>query len=96
MHLLVGFAVLVGLIAFAFGGRTARNFVRTALFAATALLIAAGVYFNIIIWRELHATEESAKIPEDTAELRRTCAEWQAHPDDAPRMCFAVLERRLP
>jgi hypothetical protein len=33
-----------------------------------------------------------AKIPEDTPELRRTCAEYLRNPDDAPRMCFAVLD----
>lgn len=96
MHLLVGFAVLVGLIAFAFGAQTARDVVRLCLFAFVTTVLAGLTYFAVDVWRELHATEESAKIPEDTAELRRTCAEWQAHPNDAPRMCFAVLERRLP
>ena len=36
---------------------------------------------------------EHAKIPEDTTELTCACAEWFNHPNDAPRMCFAVLER---
>ena len=36
---------------------------------------------------------EHAKIPEDSVELTCACAEWFNHPNDAPRMCFAVLDR---
>ena len=36
---------------------------------------------------------EHAKIPEDITELTCACAEWFNHPNDAPRMCFAVLDR---
>ncbi|MCA1459049.1 hypothetical protein I6F35_39180, partial [Bradyrhizobium sp. BRP22] len=34
---------------------------------------------------------DEAKIPQDTSELRRSCAEWLPHSNDAPRVCFAAL-----
>lgn len=111
MHLLIGFAVLVGLVAFAFGERTAVNVVRTTL-GFVALSVLAGLAWfavdvlhtpqeiTLIPASEFYAargatslTLQPAKIPENTSELRRICAEWLTHPNDAPRMCFAVLER---
>lgn len=103
MHLLLGFAVLIGLVAYAFGGAVARNVVRFVLITGSVLVMAFAVAVFVDLFRDTKA--ESAKIPEDTPfsylpkvpedtqELRRMCVEWIAHPNDAPRMCFAVLER---
>jgi hypothetical protein len=91
-HFLIGLLVLVGLIAFAFGSAVAIGFVRACL-----LLIAAVVLFGIAyVVIDVMQTPDAlpmAKIPEFTPELRRTCREWLDHPNDAPRMCFAYLDR---
>lgn len=96
MHLLIIFAIIVGLVAFAFGGAAARNVVRFVLITGSVFAMAFAVAVFVDLFRDTKA--ESAKIPEDTLEMRLTCAEWRNNPDDAPRMCFAVLERigRLP
>jgi hypothetical protein len=51
MHVLIGFAVLVGLIAFAFGGNTAVNFVHTVLFVAIVLILAGLAYVAVDVLR---------------------------------------------
>lgn len=93
MHLLIGFSIFIGLIAFAFGGRVAVSVVRAAAFVLIMLTLAVVTYFATGVRRDLSATHDAnmAKIPEDTPELRHICKEWLSHPDDAPRMCFAVL-----
>ena len=58
MHVLIGFAVLVGLVAFAFGGDVARKFV----IGVAILLLAGATYFVIDVARELRAPDESAKM----------------------------------
>jgi hypothetical protein len=94
MHILIAFAVLVGLVAFAFGGDVARNVVRTCLLFVVMASLAGLTYVAVDVWRELHPPAEvAAKIPEDTPELRRACMQWAGAPGDAPRMCFTVLER---
>jgi len=91
MHILIGFAIIVGLVAFAFGNDMAARFVRTVLVTIGLALIA---LLSYVVITALHDdATESAKIPEETAELYRACDEWLTHPDDAPRMCFAVLDR---
>lgn len=104
MHFLIGFCILIGLVNFAFGERTAQNAVRVLLVTAMGLVFV----FAIYLVADVRSTPtESAKIPEDTPfsylpkvpedtqELRRMCVEWIAHPNDAPRMCFIVLEKCL-
>ena len=91
MHVLIGFAVLVGLVMFAFGDGWARAFVRACLLFAVMTFLAFVTYVAVDI---VHTPPiESSKIPELTPELRAQCAEWRSHPNDAPRMCFAVLEQ---
>ncbi|KRR17587.1 hypothetical protein CQ14_25965 [Bradyrhizobium lablabi] len=34
---------------------------------------------------------EEAKLPQDTSELHRICAEWLPNSNDAPRVCFVAL-----
>ena len=91
MHILISFAVLAGLVMFAFGGDVARVFVRACLVGVAMCFLAFVTYVAIDIVRT--PPIESAKVPEFTPELRTQCAEWRSHPNDAPRMCFAVLEQ---
>lgn len=58
MHVLIGLVMLAGLVAFAFGGGAARNFVRGALIAALMLTLAGLTYVAVDAWRELHPRAE--------------------------------------
>ncbi len=52
MHILVGLAVLVGLIAFAFGEGAARGFVRACLLIVGIALLAGVTYFAVDVLRD--------------------------------------------
>jgi hypothetical protein len=91
MHALIAFAILLGIVAFAFGNRTAQGLAAVALGGVVVLIIFGFGYLVFLAWCEV-GTQDVAKIPEITPQLRRTCQEWQLHPNDAPRMCFAVLD----
>jgi len=93
MHVLIGFVLIIGVIAFGFGANIARMTVRACIAGALLAFVVATMYIAVEVWQTPDADiVESAKIPEDTPELRRLCTEWKTHPDDAPRMCFGVLE----
>ena len=91
MHVLIAFAVIVGFIAYAFGPAMARTFVRACAAGALIAFAMAVVFVAVELLRPEPDTA-IGKIPEDTPELRRLCTEWKMHPNDAPRMCFGVLE----
>lgn len=91
MHILIGFLVVFAIIAFAFGEAAARNSARAMVLLAVAFGLLLVAIFALDMMREL-PPGVLGKIPEDTPELRRTCAEWRSHPNDAPRMCFVALD----
>jgi hypothetical protein len=88
MHLLIGLSILVGLIAFAFGGDVARALVRLFMISAAILLLAAMTYLAVDIAREFKSTEAAPQPPK----FLYACAQYLKKPDDPP--CTGITEWR--
>jgi hypothetical protein len=76
MHVLIGFTIIVGLIAIGFGGGTARAFVRGIIYCAAAVVLAACYMVAVEMYR---TTPEAVRSERATAAYRttpRTCEEW--------------------
>ena len=85
MHLLIGLSILIGLVAFAFGGDVARALVRLFMISAVILLLAAMTYFAVDVVRTPDVATPQPK-------FLYACAQHLKKPDDPP--CTGITEWR--
>jgi len=88
MHLLIGFGIVIGLVAFAFGASAARNTVRTVFGILLAGFVVFIAWFAYAIWDELRPIQ-SGKIP---AAYQTTPTVTPAHAPAARRVEFDLTK----